>query len=241
MTIWQNPKTDWSPGPNGVSVDDFNRIEGNTKHLYDLKNRVIPLLLNSRSNAASVEEYPLGFSVMRVNDENPLLGFPEIYGNIETTKTTDVTATQRFVGSGSKTSFYIRQTFNGVWQSWIKMAAEAQVITNANGTAIRFPEGTQICSHEVTLILNDGDAAALRSTWAYPASFASGHKIGLSAVLADGSSAFTPAKTMISYVGADSNGTTSSITLAMYRIAGMTNFAPGDSARVKCISVGRWF
>jgi len=36
MAVW-NPKTDWNSSQQGVSSNDFNRIEGNTQYLYDVR------------------------------------------------------------------------------------------------------------------------------------------------------------------------------------------------------------
>lgn len=59
---WQTPKTDWA-APDGVRNTDMNRIEGNTKHLYDgmdaLKRHVDDTLY-SISQRTAISNLPVG-------------------------------------------------------------------------------------------------------------------------------------------------------------------------------------
>ena len=47
-----------------------------------------------------------------------------------------------------------------------------EIITNANGTAYRWPNGLQICT--TTINLNYMDATAFEAVWTYPATFTTG-------------------------------------------------------------------
>ncbi len=113
--------------------------------------------------------------------------------------------------------------------------------TAGGGTFIRFADGTQICTETATL--TQVAANRLEFDWSYPRAFDAGLDIGLSA-LTDAEdfaasvtgpgldAALSPCATQITRNGA---------TIQLYRVAGGTDFAAGDSTTVRLTAIGRWF
>lgn len=102
--------------------------------------------------------------------------------------------------------------------------------SNANGSYVRFADGTQICSHTITTgILNVASGAIFASpsyTWSFPAAFASGTAMALSG--SDGS-------TDNVWVSGGAYGTTGMSVKAL-------SWASSSSARILSIAAtGRWF
>jgi Protein of unknown function (DUF2793) len=110
--------------------------------------------------------------------------------------------------------------------------------SNANGSYVRFADGTQICTHSVTLAYSS--VARLTATWSFPAAFASAPRVSGTADAGDlvANTAPGPDK-----VGAVITGTlgTASTALWLYRISGLTNFVSGNTATVAVSAIGRWF
>lgn len=113
--------------------------------------------------------------------------------------------------------------------------------TAGGGTFIRFADGTQICTETATL--TQAAPNRLEFDWSYPRAFAAGLDIGLSA-LTDAEDfaasvtgpgldeALSPCATQITRNG---------VTIQLYRVAGSTDFAAGDSTEVRLTAIGRWF
>ena len=116
--------------------------------------------------------------------------------------------------------------------------SEMEFDYNANGYFVKFGNGLLVCFHKLQLTYNI--TTHLRTTWTYPHAFHAAPE-ALSVTPSDTSTSFTPAKTEISYIGGDVEGTTTtSILIAMYRGFGLTNFQAGDTCYVRVIAVGRW-
>ena len=74
-----------------------------------------------------------------------------------------------------------RSASGGVWGPWSALGGEHNTTraTTANGSYVRYPDGTQICQHSLTLDAPDVAEGALfrgagQTSWSYPAPFASG-------------------------------------------------------------------
>lgn len=112
--------------------------------------------------------------------------------------------------------------------------------SNANGSFVRFADGTQMCWARVTLLYDD--FYVLRATWAYPAVFASmpvvSHMPDLST--ATGYATSRPQRT---YWGeATAVAPTPTMTfLDLYRITEAANIPNGSTIVIAVTAVGRWF
>jgi hypothetical protein len=74
-----------------------------------------------------------------------------------------------------------RTASGGVWGPWSALGGEHNTsrATGVDGSYVRYPDGTQICQHSLTLDAPDVAAGALfrgagQTAWTYPAPFASG-------------------------------------------------------------------
>ncbi|MFO7757688.1 MAG: DUF2793 domain-containing protein [Roseovarius sp.] len=81
-----------------------------------------------------------------------------------------------------------RSAAGGVWGPWSALGGAHNTVraTTANGTYVRYPDGTQICQHSLTLDAPDVVEGALfggagLTSWSYPAPFAGGTTPTLSA------------------------------------------------------------
>lgn len=94
---------------------------------------------------------------------------------------------QIFIGvDGAALAFRTRA--GGAWGAWQAVQGDHNVTrtTTANGEALRYPDGTQICRHTLTLAAPDTALGALfagvaETAWTYPAAFASGTRPTLTA------------------------------------------------------------
>ena len=111
---------------------------------------------------------------------------------------------------------------------------------SAAGNWVRFVDGTQICTGEVTLTYDR--ASRLESEWTFPVPFASGTEVSSSMSLRNELQA-TPDPEDLGYVGcrAGSNGRHLSTILRVYRVNGTLNFDPADQMVAFVTSTGRWF
>ncbi|CAN0577546.1 unnamed protein product, partial [Ectocarpus sp. 12 AP-2014] len=114
--------------------------------------------------------------------------------------------------------------------------------TAGGGTYVRWADGTQICTAEVTLVQTSG--GRLDASWTFPLPFAAATAgdIAFSAMLDAGDflsnvtgpgldEALAPCVAGISASGA---------TIRLYRISGGTNFAAGDTTTCRVSAIGRW-
>jgi len=82
----------------------------------------------------------------------------------------------------------VRTRAGGAWGAWQAVQGDHNVTrtTTADGEALRYPDGTQICRHTLTLAAPDTGLGALfagaaETAWGYPAPFAPGTRPTLSA------------------------------------------------------------
>ncbi|MCV2890892.1 DUF2793 domain-containing protein [Ruegeria aquimaris] len=109
---------------------------------------------------------------------------------------------------------------------------------NANGDFVRFADGTQICTHAITL--NYVNSELLSATWIYPVSFLAGATPRICGAL--NASTFSAAPGL-SEVGGVAFGSiaVASTSVQLRRISGLTNFASGNTAEIRVTAIGRWF
>lgn len=107
--------------------------------------------------------------------------------------------------------------------------------TNANGSYIRFDDGTQFCWF--TTEIGYLEPARLRKTWSYPASFQEDPTITLSTRVVPAN--VTPSEDEIGspQIG---NPSASSVNLIVWRIKGLTDFEDGDFVYGFVTAFGRW-
>lgn len=112
--------------------------------------------------------------------------------------------------------------------------------TTAEGTYVRWADGTQICTGVVTL--TQVTPGRIEAGWNFPIAFASGADVALTALLDAGSfvGGVTGPGLDEALAPCALNITTTSTTLRLYRIAGGTDFASGDTATCRVTAIGRW-
>ena len=108
------------------------------------------------------------------------------------------------------------------------------------GNWVRFADGTQICTGEVTLVYDR--VSRLEVEWSFPMPFASGTEVSSSMSLRNEAQA-TPDPEDMGFVGcrAGSGGRNLSVRLRAYRMNGTTDFDPADEMVAFVTSIGRWF
>jgi hypothetical protein len=91
-----------------------------------------------------------------------------------------------------------RSASGGVWGPWSALGGEHNTTraAGANGTYVRYPDGTQICQQSLTLDAPDVAEGALfrgagQTPWTYPAPFASGTVPTLTASFVSGAGLWT--------------------------------------------------
>lgn len=134
-------------------------------------------------------------------------------------------------GDGQTLSF--RSRSGGAWSPWAALAGAHNVTraTTVDGTYVRYPDGTQICQHSLTLDAPDvAEGAVFRGAgptqWSYPAAFAVGTIPTLTASVVTGPGIW----------GAAVAGDHLSGTVQAY--AGVTG---ATSPQVMVTAVGQWF
>ena len=108
------------------------------------------------------------------------------------------------------------------------------------GNWVRFADGTQICTGEVTLVYDR--VSRLETEWTFPVPFAPGTEVSSSMSLRNESQA-TPGAEDLGFVGcrAGSGDRNLSVRLRAYRVNGTVDFDPADEMVAFVTSVGRWF
>jgi len=104
---------------------------------------------------------------------------------------------QIFIATDGQTIAF-RSASGGVWGPWSALGGEHNTTraAGANGTYVRYPDGTQICQHSLTLDAPDVAEGALfrgsgQTAWTYPAPFASGTVPTLTASVVSGAGLWT--------------------------------------------------
>lgn len=113
--------------------------------------------------------------------------------------------------------------------------------SNADGTFVRFADGTQICNHP--LVLDYLNTTKMTATWTFPAAFAAASDLHLSGMInisSFNSNVTGPAIADVLDIRFGTVTATSALA-QMFRITGTTNFAPADSCECRLMAVGRWF
>lgn len=93
----------------------------------------------------------------------------------------DATQTYHVVGNaGGSAGRMFRRTYNtgtAAWMPWAEVFDTNSVErgSNANGEYVRFPDGTQICTHNVSMSCNSAIGSIFQTTaeetWTFPAAF----------------------------------------------------------------------
>ncbi|MGH1424308.1 MAG: DUF2793 domain-containing protein [Pseudooceanicola sp.] len=108
----------------------------------------------------------------------------------------------------------------------------------ASGSYLRFADGTQICTHMITLAYNS--VARLTATWTYAMPFVTSPVVQAMADAGDlvANTAPGPDEVGAAQIG---NPSASDVTLWLYRLAGMTDFTSANTATLSVTAIGRWF
>lgn len=110
---------------------------------------------------------------------------------------------------------------------------------NTDGRYVRFADGTQICTAQVTLDYEG--ASRLQYDWTFPAPFADGSEVSTTFSVRNEFQA-TPSPDELGYMGvrAPVGDRNLGARLRAYRVAGLTDFAPGDEMVAYVVAVGQW-
>ncbi|MBB96972.1 MAG: hypothetical protein CML68_20540 [Rhodobacteraceae bacterium] len=108
------------------------------------------------------------------------------------------------------------------------------------GRYVRWADGTQVCTAEITLTRVDG--GRLEASWSFPQAFDAAADISFAALLdADDFAANVTGPGLDGVLAPCVQGISASgANLRLYRVAGGTDFASGDSAACRVTAIGRW-
>jgi hypothetical protein len=110
---------------------------------------------------------------------------------------------------------------------------------NANGEYLRLPDGTQICTRLHPIAYSN--ASVMAADWTYPASFAGAPAIFGSINVSSFNAGVTgPTLQEVTSLQMGSVSTTSA-SVQLMSISGMTAFDPADACSVQVFAIGRWF
>lgn len=151
---------------------------------------------------------------------------------------------------------FIRMALDGtgtLWTPWRRVYTQADVVGTvskaggapsgaliesgelSSGRYVRFADGTQLCWGGVTLSYSD--ATELVGTWTVPRPFVNAFW-RVSAIPRSKSSGST--WPMIGSLRVSETPTLTQVTLALARVTGAVNFAPGDTAFLHVFGIGSW-
>ncbi len=151
------------------------------------------------------------------------------------------------------TGLYHRKYKDLAWSEWVELYNTTTIVgtvsetggvptgaiiesgSNANGTYIRYADGTQICTHSVSLAYLN--ASRLQAVWTYPAQFVSA-PVGRSALISSASTAPPIADFGIAQM---TNGGGSSCEVRQWRGNTAADFVAGDVATMAVTAIGRWY
>lgn len=129
---------------------------------------------------------------------------------------------------------YTRSQNAGVWSGWIPSGIET--ITNANGTATKFPDGTMICraifEEPLNINIQYGAAKYGNRPWTYPVRFLAGSNPVLSA------NARNPS-TLLLATALSSPGIETTISCD-FSFIDVSNVASNYITRISYMAIGRW-
>lgn len=118
----------------------------------------------------------------------------------------------------------------------VPTGAIVQSGSNANGSFVRFADGTQLCWHTVELVQVSG--ATLSSIWTFPIAFSAAPHV--SATVVDTSS-YTPGRGDFGAGGVEGVTTATQADLFQSRDPAGTNFGVSDTVDFACMAIGRWY
>ncbi|MCR8550874.1 DUF2793 domain-containing protein [Salipiger sp. P9] len=165
---------------------------------------------------------------------------------------------QQLFVSANGAKLWCRGSFDtgASWTDWVELFTQKSILgtvsesagvptgalaergSNASGEYLRLADGTQICSASLSLAYADG--SGLWARWSFPAVFAAApltaHQLWGADLIANA----TP--DIAELAGMSREALTASYAdLWVRRVAGLTDFQPGDTAQVDVLAVGRWF
>jgi hypothetical protein len=108
--------------------------------------------------------------------------------------------------------------------------------SNANGSFIRFADGTQICQHKITLTY--ASTASLYAAWTFPQAFSAAPTV-IATAIDEGT--YAPGRGTLGVGGVDNPPTTTTAELFQSRDPAGTNFAAGNTIDFFCMAIGRWY
>jgi hypothetical protein len=120
--------------------------------------------------------------------------------------------------------------------SGVPTGAVVQSGSNANGSFVRYADGTQLCWKRVTLAYVS--TASLAATWTFPLAF-SAAPVVVTTLLDEGT--YGPGRGSLGAGGADNPATTTDVALFQSRDPSGTNFAAGNTIDFYCMAMGRWY
>ncbi|MFC6250642.1 hypothetical protein ACFP4H_11820 [Pseudophaeobacter arcticus] len=126
------------------------------------------------------------------------------------------------------------------WRSYLDSGAGVIRGSNANGAYVRFPDGTQICTHLVELSYSVPDL--MFGIWAFPAAFSTVTGLVLEGSVDNDSATanLTPTRNELGQVFVDV-ATASVGHLGLRNQIGATGFGASDTVLLHMTATGRWF
>ena len=158
--------------------------------------------------------------------------------------------------SGESNLLWVRMSLNAdgtSWRPWRRVFTQRDIVgavsmssgvpsgsiiesdVLSSGEYVRFANGTQQCWG--TLTLTGVDTGTLGGTWAFPRPFVNSIWRGSALLRLAGT---TPSVSMLGQPRISASPTPTEMSLELVRIAGMTNFAAGDSVTCHVQAIGRW-
>ncbi|WP_417713731.1 hypothetical protein [Pseudophaeobacter arcticus] len=126
------------------------------------------------------------------------------------------------------------------WRSYLDSGAGVIRGSNANGAYVRFPDGTQICTHLVALSYSVPDL--MFGIWTFPAAFSTFNGLVLQGSVDNDSATanLTPARNELGQVFVDvANASVGH--LGLRNQIGATSFGAADTVLLHMTAIGRWF
>lgn len=133
-----------------------------------------------------------------------------------------------------RTDTYTEAVYDGT--DWI-VDRLAERGSGSGGEWVRYADGRQVVSDQVTLIYNSG--SQMTGAWVYEKAFSARPSISGAVNVSDFGSV-TPLPEECTEI-AESSPTASSVTLVLHRIAGATNFGVSDETDAQMLASGYWY
>ncbi len=110
---------------------------------------------------------------------------------------------------------------------------------NANGSYIRFDDGTQICWKKDLTISYTNNVEYIEGTWYYPVSFIS-PPMALTPLITDWGSIVDYYDKISAFYAAPFATTTSYVRYILYKTSNAPGFSSGHNCKVAVMAIGRW-